>query len=181
MDSHADGFLRRMTFTTNAADSAYRPGLGATCLALASLLAILGAVPGPGAEESRPGLAARCPGADCAAPPARGVTVYRGLVKFRHCYAFLAMPTTLKSSKKQAVAPARVLPTTSCAFRGWSFMRLDYTENCPNPRNFRKAPPASAGVAAKLPRSSTAPGPARASPRASPETAPPARQAVPCS
>ena len=55
-------------------------GITGRCLALASLLAILGAVPGHGAEESRPGVANRCSGADCPAPPARGVTVYRGLV-----------------------------------------------------------------------------------------------------
>ena len=49
-------------------------------MALASVLAILGAVPGHGAEAARPGIADRCSGADCPAPPARGVTVYRGLV-----------------------------------------------------------------------------------------------------
>ena len=49
-------------------------------LALASFLAILGTVPGLGAEAFRPGVADRCSGADCPAPPARGVTVYRGLV-----------------------------------------------------------------------------------------------------
>ena len=67
-------------FITNAADLACRPGRRATCLALASLLAILGTVPGPGAEAERHGVADRCQGADCAAPHARGVTVFRGLV-----------------------------------------------------------------------------------------------------
>ena len=57
---------------------AYR--LQAKCLALASVLAILCAVPGHGAEAARSGIADRCSGADCPAPPARGVTVYRGLV-----------------------------------------------------------------------------------------------------
>ena len=65
---------------TNAANSTNRSGLQAQCLALASFLAILGTVPGLGAEASRPGVADRCSGAGCAAPPARGVTVYRGLV-----------------------------------------------------------------------------------------------------
>ena len=55
-------------------------GLQAQCLALASSLAILGTIPGLGAEASRPGAADRCSGAGCAEPPARGVTVYRGLV-----------------------------------------------------------------------------------------------------
>ena len=65
---------------TNAANSTNRLGILAQCLALASFLAILGTVPGLGAEASRPGVADRCAGADCPAPPARGVTVYRGLV-----------------------------------------------------------------------------------------------------
>ena len=65
---------------TNTANSACRPGLRAKLLALAALLAILGAVPRRGAEASRPGTGNRCSGADCAAAPARGVTVYRGLV-----------------------------------------------------------------------------------------------------
>ena len=69
-----------MTFIANAAGSACRLGFRAKCFALASLLAILGTVPGSGAEASRLGNAARCPGADCAAPPVRGVTVYRGLL-----------------------------------------------------------------------------------------------------
>ena len=65
---------------TNGANSGHWLGLQAQCLALASVLAILGTVPGLGAEASRPGVADRCSGADCPAPPARGVTVYRGLV-----------------------------------------------------------------------------------------------------
>ena len=69
-----------MTLITNIANSGHWLRLQAKCLALASVLAILGAVPGHGAEASRPGIADRCSGADCAEPPARGVTVYRGLV-----------------------------------------------------------------------------------------------------
>ena len=66
---------------TNTANSGpYRPSFSAKRLALASVLAILGAVPGLGAEASRPGIADRCTGAGCAEPPARGMTVYRGLV-----------------------------------------------------------------------------------------------------
>ena len=65
---------------TNTANSANRLGLRAKCVALAFLLATLGAVPGYGADESRSGTADRCTGADCAAPSGRGLTVYRGLV-----------------------------------------------------------------------------------------------------
>lgn len=65
---------------TNGANSGHWLGNQAQCLALASFLAILGTIPGLGAEASRPGVADRCSGAGCAEPPARGVTVYRGLV-----------------------------------------------------------------------------------------------------
>ena len=59
-------------------------GLRAKGWTLASSLALL-ALAGTvlvvhGEEEARPGRAARCSGADCAPPPMRGVTVYRGLV-----------------------------------------------------------------------------------------------------
>ena len=66
-----------MTKTSNSANP---QRLQARCLVLASLLSILGTTPMLGAEASRPGIADRCSGADCPAPPARGVTVYRGLV-----------------------------------------------------------------------------------------------------
>ena len=65
---------------TNAAHSTHWRGLRARCLALASILAILGTVPLHGAEAARPGSAERCSGGDCASRPVRGVTVYRGLV-----------------------------------------------------------------------------------------------------
>ena len=47
---------------------------------MASILAILGTVPGHGEEGPRRGIADRCSGGDCASRPVRGVTVYRGLV-----------------------------------------------------------------------------------------------------
>ena len=72
--------MGRMTLITNGADSVHWLRLRAKCLALASVLAILGAVPGHGAEAARPGIAECSPGAGCTAPPTRGVTVYRGLV-----------------------------------------------------------------------------------------------------
>ncbi len=52
----------------------------AKCLALASVLVILGTPPMHGAEAARPGIAECSPGAGCPATPSRGVTVYRGLV-----------------------------------------------------------------------------------------------------
>ena len=65
---------------TNAAHSTHWRGLRARCLALSSILAILGTVPLYGAEGARPGSADRCSGGDCASRAVRGVTVYRGLV-----------------------------------------------------------------------------------------------------
>ena len=65
---------------TNAAHSTHWRGLRARCLALTSILAILGTVPLYGAEGARPGSADRCSGGDCASSAVRGVTVYRGLV-----------------------------------------------------------------------------------------------------
>ena len=68
----------------NVAPSVNWRGLRASVCVLASMLALL-ALAGTvlvvhGEEEARPGRAARCLGADCAPPPMRGVTVYRGLV-----------------------------------------------------------------------------------------------------
>ena len=69
-----------MTLITNGANSGHWLRRQAKCLALAFVLAILGTVPGHGAEAARPGITDRCLGTDCAQPPTRGVTVYRGLV-----------------------------------------------------------------------------------------------------
>ena len=67
----------------NVAPSASWLGLrakGWTLVSILALLALAGTVPVHGEEAAPPGRAARCRGADCASPPLRGVTVYRGLV-----------------------------------------------------------------------------------------------------